>query len=456
MQVIAKDALGRRLNVGADPVDPLLRQLLNLLRQGRHPFLDQLATDLVGVLQIIGRFILQRVVDLAQLIRQRVAGFLAALNLAVSFQELFGEQRLGSFRFLADAPDVLQNVGQPLVLLGQAVLQRLFHRRVAQGFLGVVVHGFKLALKFVLLPGELAGVVAQLAHLLRELAGDALTEIIAHLLQILLGPRAGRERRRSLLLAELLGGVAHVLTRLLQFLPGFCHAGFILLVRHPLVQFIQLAEQLLLLFLQALQLPAQLLFCFPVFRSQQFGLQFLHPLVQVVLAAREILETAQHLQVFALFGRLLRLGLTFVLVAVLLFREVQFVELLLIALAAPAAAFAAAHLELTRLQTQQLLIGLLFRRQSPGQWLEGNVARSARQLGAGFLHRFGGLLQIQLHPRITEVGAYFPGLGQRFVLRLVDDFDVVLVTAARLLGGLGPLHIPGGRDDVLLQLEQFR
>src|SRR6185503_8619961 len=130
---------------------------------------------------------------------------------------------------------------------------------------------------------------------------------------------------------------------------------------HPLAQFVDVGQHLLLLFAQSFQAAADLLAFFIGLGLLERILQFLDLFIQILLALGEFLKAIEHLQLLALFGVLLRGGLAlgfvfvFVLLQVELF-ELALVGLLLLGLAAAAIA-AAGNLVFARGQLEQCLVG---------------------------------------------------------------------------------------------------
>jgi len=83
---------------------------------------------------------------------------------------------------------------------------------------------------------------------------------------------------------------------LVQLPPFLAHARLVLRPLHALAQLIHVREHLLLLLAQAFQSPRTSSRSASERASLQSSLQFLEPLVQVLLAAGEFLQTVEHLQ----------------------------------------------------------------------------------------------------------------------------------------------------------------
>ena len=106
---------------------------------------------------------------------------------------------------------------------------------------------------------ELPGLVAHLGHLLGELVRRLLAELLAEVVQLPAGAGAFGEGLREPALLERLGGLADVLAALLDLLAGLGHAFAVLLALHPLAELVGVAEDLLLLVAEPLELPLDLL-----------------------------------------------------------------------------------------------------------------------------------------------------------------------------------------------------
>ena len=92
----------------------------------------------------------------------------------------------------------------------------------------------------------------------------------------------------SAALLERLGRLADVLAALLDLLAGLGHAFAVLLVLHPLLQLVGVAEDLLLLVAEPLELPLDLLLGLLVLRRLEGRLQLLEAVVQVGLALGQL------------------------------------------------------------------------------------------------------------------------------------------------------------------------
>ena len=99
------------------------------------------------------------------------------------------------------------------------------------------------------------------------------------------GAGALGEGLREAALLERLGGLADVLAALLDLLAGLGHPLAVLLALHPLAQLVGVAEDLLLLVAEPLELPLDLLAGLRRLGRLEGRLQLLEPLVQVASAA---------------------------------------------------------------------------------------------------------------------------------------------------------------------------
>ena len=166
---------------------------------------------------------------------------------------------------------------------------------------------------------------------------------------------------------HLLSGLVHFLTGFLQLLALLLHLSLVFGLFHALIDLVQIRQILTLLLAQAFELSFNFLLLLLCLGCAQGILQFLEFLVQILLSLGKVLQSAEDLQLFALLGFLQFLRLFLLLVAVLLFAQVQLVELalgalafLLLLLLALAFLLLSTHLKFMGLQTQKCLVGLLF------------------------------------------------------------------------------------------------
>src|SRR5439155_22975355 len=193
-------------------------------------------------------------------------------------------------------------------------------------------------LKFVadllFLLGELASIRTHVAHVLVKLAGIFLSEIVPNLFEFLLRAGAGRERLRRAGIVKSLSGALHVRSGLIQLLPGIGHVRLVGRLLHALPKFINVGEQLALVFAQTFQSPAQLLFFRLAFGLLQRGLKFLDAFVRIALSLRQLLQPIKDCELFLLFRRLLPLRLALRFVTSLLLLQFELVPYLAIGLSA--------------------------------------------------------------------------------------------------------------------------
>ena len=284
-------------------------------------------------------------------------GDILALHLAGGVVEFLGEQRL---RFLGIRDGLLHLVdqfGQPLALsvefLGHLLAIGVGSQRAV---LGIGVDGlFDLPPDLLFAIFQLARLVNDVAHGLVESSGGLSAELVAKFLKRLFSACARGGGAGGLALLQRLGGALHLFAGLLQLLPLFLHPLLILGGVHAGLQFIRIAEDLLLFFLQTLQLPADLLFLFLGLGRFERRLQVFELIVQIVLTAGELPQSVEDLAVFAIGrGLLLRLGHPLGFVTVFVFLEVELIELLAL---------------LGRTSLVRLLTGLLLLLLLPGDFM---------------------------------------------------------------------------------------
>ena len=210
--------------------------------------------------------------------------------------------------------------------------------------LRALVPGVELLGDLLLVLVELPRLVAHLGHLLGEPVRGLLAELLAEVVQLPARAGAFGEGLREPALLERLGGLADVLAALLHLLAGLGHPLAVLLALHPLAELVGVAEDLLLLLPQPLELPLDLLAGLRVLGGLEGRLQLLEPVVQVGLPLGQLAEPVEHLPRLALLllalrePVLLEPGRALLLVAVLVVRQLELVELPLRGAAARAAA----------------------------------------------------------------------------------------------------------------------
>ena len=197
---------------------------------------------------------------LHQIARHRQGTLRVGLRvLAKRIVELLGQERFRRFGAFTHVAHLGEQIGQRAALLLNLVHERLGLARVAQslalriGALLDALADFFLALR------QLPRLVPHRAHFLGELVGVLLAKIIAELLQIALGPRAGGQRLRNGLFVQSLGGLLHLRSGLIKLLPGVGHAGLVFRPVHALAQFIHVREQVALFVAQAFEFIANVL-----------------------------------------------------------------------------------------------------------------------------------------------------------------------------------------------------
>ena len=203
--------------------------------------------------------------------------------------------------------------------------------------------------------------------MLRELARAVAAEILLGLLQVLVGARARGEGLGDLVLRELVAGLAHVFARLIQLLAGLVGLLAGLHLVKALAGLVEVVQHAALLVLEALEFALEFVALLLILGGGEGGLQFLEALVQVLLAAGEVVEAAfgVHLIAQLVGGGVLR-GV-FRLVTVLLLTELKLIQLVLNLVALLALLARLARLrdaEIAALHLEQRLISAL--RAAPG------------------------------------------------------------------------------------------
>ena len=265
-----------------------------------------------------------------------------------------------------------------------------------------------------------------------------------------------------------LGRLPDMLAALVDLLAGVGHPVAILFALHPFPELVGIAEDLLLLVPEPLELPLDLLACGLRLGGLEGRLQLFEPFVHVVLPLRQLAEAIEDLPCFTLFLLALRElfllgpGRPLVFVAVFLVGELELLELPLRAVAARVSAalpllarVAANHLKLACAQLEQSLIGGLFGGQGRVEGRHRRLLGHHSQLFLGVFHRARRLLEVGLRRRVLQPPGKLAGLLDRRVLRFFQDLAIL----GELRGGLGrrlaPDQLPGAVDDFLLQLRQL-
>ena len=204
---------------------------------------------------------------------------------------------------------------------------------VAERALGLLVPGVELLGDLLLVLVELARLGAHLGHLLGESVRGLLAELLAEVVQLLAGAGSFGEGLGEPAFLERLGGLADVLAALFDLLAGLGHPLLVLLALHPLAELVGVAEDLLLLVAEPLELALELLAGLGRLGRLEGRLELLEPLVQVVLALGQLAEAVEHLAVLGLLALalglvlLLRAGGALLFEAVLVVRQLELLEL---------------------------------------------------------------------------------------------------------------------------------
>jgi hypothetical protein len=131
---------------------------------------------------------------------------------------------------------------------------------------------------------------------------------------------------------EFFGGFVDLLAGLFELLLGLGHVLSVLGFVHALFEVVEIAQELLLLGLEAFELVFEFLLLFLGLGLGELVLQLLHFLGQRLLTAGEFLEAVQNLQVLLLLGGLFLGGGFFFFVALLFLFQLQIHDLVLVGL----------------------------------------------------------------------------------------------------------------------------
>ena len=247
---------------------------------------------------------------------------LVLVVLAKGVVKLFREERFRRFGLLGDTTHFVDQICRAAFLPGQSIGQFLPLVGIAQCLARGIGHFTEFFRQLLLFLRKLPRVVAHLAHFIGELTGAFPAEIVAELLQVALGARAGGEGLRDGIVVQCFRRALHFRAGFIELLARLGHPRLVFRSVHPLVQFINVRQHLPLFFAQA---PEPATDIGP--GLLQRGLQFFDALVEVLLALRQFFQTAQHLKLFVLPGVLRRRCLALGFVTVFRLFQVQLVEL---------------------------------------------------------------------------------------------------------------------------------
>ncbi len=197
---------------------------------------------------------------------------------------------------------------------------------------GVLLPGLELLVDLLLVLVEVAGLGAHLVHLLGELVGGLLAELLADVVQLLAGAGALGDRLGQPALLERLRGLAEVLAALFDLLARLGHPLLVLLLLHALAQLVGVAEDLPLLVAEPFELPLDLGAGLGRLGRLEGRLELLEPLVEVPLALGQLAEAVEDLPVLGLLALalglvLLRTGGALLLESVLVGGQLELLEL---------------------------------------------------------------------------------------------------------------------------------
>ncbi len=441
--VVAEEAFGGPLDAAPQIGDAAAGAFLGAIGLGQEALAEHFGGDFEGFGAIVFGGIAEAIVcalgedaaiDQFFLKLLNGAGFVLA-ELAQGIVEFARHQRLGRFGLLGQLCGALDDVGEAGLLPAQALEEIVALGGVAERSALRISELIELLLDFGLVAGEIARVAPHRAQVLGELAGALTAEIVASLLDLPLGARAGGEGLGDGALAGGLGGPLHVLAGLVHLAALLGKARLVFGTFHALPQLVGVGEHLLLLVFEPFELAPDFL-AFGLGPGFVEGrLKFAQALVEVLLAAGEFLQAVEDLELFAAFGGLRGLGLALGLVAVVGLGEVELIELalhlvfaaarLLIALAAAAAG----DLVLALLQPEQGLVSRLLRSQGLRQRV-GGFHRFV-QATERVLHPLDGRLPEGGCPRVIDRFAGRLGLFERLGLRIAHHRDILGVGVRR-------------------------
>ena len=387
------------------------------------------------------------------------------LHLAGGFVELARHQWLARLEFRNGLLHLLQQAAQPLALLGQIAGNLAAAGRLPETAVGsrrgdrLLQPLIERGLSTLEFPRFFRQAFQPLADRFTPLLAEAVTQLFEPLLSA--GPGGGC--RASLVLLQRLRRPLHLLTHIVQLLSLACQAFLVLRPGEFPLQVIDIAEQLLLFLLQALQLPADLLLPGGRCLGFQCRLEIANLLVQIMLTPRQLAEPIEHLPVLLGLGRV-RLVLCQLRLLVPLIRlfEVELVKLTLLALRTvrlcrrlALAAILAGHPLLAGPQLEQGLPRRPGVDQRLGEGFAFAGLGGTLQLLGGPLHGCAGLGNCLLQLSLLGLLAQFVRLVEHLPLRLGHFLDVRRELLAGHRARFTPDDVPGGADNLFLQFGDF-
>ena len=254
---------------------------------------------------------------------------------------------------------------------------------------------------------------------------------------------------------------------LVDLLACVRHPVAILFALHPFPELVCIAQDLLLLLSQPLELPVDFLASLWRLGGLEGRLQLFNAIVHVVLPLCEFTKAIENLPSFALLLFSLRepflLGSSrpLIFISVVLVGQLELLELSArliaagVATALPLPSVAANHLKFPRTQLQQSLIGRLLGRQGRIEAWHRRLLGNITQVLLRVFHRASCLFEIGLRRRVLQTLGKLGRLLDRALLRLLQDHAVL----GELRGGFGNSlaadQFPGPVDDFLLQFGQL-
>ena len=161
--------------------------------------------------------------------------------------------------------------------------------------LGATVGRVELFGELLLILVETSRLGAHFGHFLGESVRGTLAKLLAQVVQLPAGSGAFGDGLGKAAFLECLGSLADVLAGLLHLCAGFGHSVPIFLALHPLSDLVGVAEDLLLLVPEPLELPFDLFARLLGLGGFEGRLQFLHPFVQVGLSLGQLVKPVEHL-----------------------------------------------------------------------------------------------------------------------------------------------------------------
>lgn len=225
-------------------------------------------------------------------------------EIASRFVKPLGQNRLGRFRPFDRIPHPLLQIAKPFALVGEFLRERLairllfLQRRLhGLGRLGLELLGNSLFLFF-----EFAGCLSEILNFLGKAVRGPSAKLLAEVVELLLGSGASSGCLADFFFLQGFRRPADLVAGLVELPLLLGHPLLVLRLIEPRLQLVGILQHLPFFFLQPLKLLLQLFLLLRRVGRFEGRLQFLEPLVQVMLPLSEFAKPVEDLAVLAFLG----------------------------------------------------------------------------------------------------------------------------------------------------------